>query len=390
MDRARLVALCDLYARGLADTVAFWERCGVDREQGGFFTCLDRRGDVYDTDKPVWFQGRATWLYATLYHRVEPRPGWLALARHGYDFLTRHCFDEQGKMYFLVDRAGQPLRLRRYVYSEVFATLACAALAEATGEPEFRTRAVEIFGLFVHHLRTPGLSVPKTNPSVRPAKGLAPLMCLVNLADTLLRIDPEGPYERLIDEAAEEILREFVRPELRAVLETVSPGGERIPGAEGRTMNPGHAIEAAWFLLEVARRRGDAALVERALPMIDYSLERGWDPDFGGLLYFVDVEGRPPTQLEHDLKLWWPHCEALYATLLAWHMTGVARFAEWFERLHAWTFAHFPDPEFGEWFGYLHRDGSVSTPLKGGIWKGPFHVPRAQLYCWKLLEERLG
>jgi N-acylglucosamine 2-epimerase len=171
------------------------------------------------------------------------------------------------------------------------------------------------------------------------------------------------------------------------VIEHVGPGGERVDAPEGRVMNPGHAIEVAWFMMEIGRRRGDRALVVRGAKILDLSLARGWDPQYGGLLYFLDVDGKPATQLEHDMKLWWPHSEALYATLLAYHLTGDAKYAGLYEQVHEWTFAHFPDREFGEWFGYLHRDGTVSTPLKGNIWKGPFHIPRALLYCWKLLEE---
>lgn len=394
MDSERCARLRDKYQTALlADVVPFWQRHGVDRECGGFFTCLDRDGSLYGTDKPVWLQGRATWLFATLYDRVEPREEWLELARHGAEFLARHCFapgvDEAspGKMYFLVARDGRPLRMRRYFYSEVFGVLAFAALAKATGDAEMRRRAVQLFEVLQGALRTAGRIEPKVNPSTRPMKGLAPLMCLLNVADTMLPIDASEHYERIIDECVLEIARDFVRADEHCVLETVGPNGELIDEPEGRIMNPGHAIEAAWFGMEIARRRHDRDLAETLAPLLDWSLERGWDPEFGGLLYFVDVAGKPSPMLEHDMKLWWPHCEALYATLLAYHLLGDGKYAEWHERIHAWTWSHFIDPDYGEWFGYLRRDGALSSPIKGGYWKGPFHVPRALLYCWKLLEE---
>jgi N-acylglucosamine 2-epimerase len=376
--------LAALHHAGLLDTVAFWERHAVDRDCGGFLYYLDRTGRPYGTDKPVWLLGRTVWLFATLYTAVEPRPAWLALARHAWDFLDRHAFAEDGKMYFLLDRQGRPLRMRRYHYSEVFAVLAAAALARATGDAALLQRAVEIYDRFDRALRTPGVTPPKVNPAVRPTKGLAPRMCHLLLADTLAQQTGAPRYEAAIDDTAAELFRDFVKPDDGCVLETVGPDGQRGDDPDGRTMNPGHAIEAAWFLLMIARRRGDADLARRALPIIDWSFARGWDPEHGGLLYFVDVAGHPPTQLEHDMKLWWPHCEALVATLLAHAMTGDARYARLYEQVHAWTHAHFPDPEYGEWYGYLHRDGSLSTPLKGGPWKGPFHVPRAQLLCWQI------
>ncbi len=388
MNRQRLEQLREIHRVALLDDVVpFWERHSVDREHGGFFMCLARDGSLYSTDKPVWLQGRATWLFATLYDRVAPRAEWLDLARRGCEFMNRHCFDERGKMYFLVARDGRPLRMRRYVYSEVFATLGYAALAKVTGDAEIRRRAVEVFDSFVRYTRTPGLIEPKMNPQVRPMQSLSPRMCLLNMADTMLMIDDDPRYERLIDECVADIFRDFVKLDEGCVIEHVGPDGERVDAPEGRVMNPGHAIEVAWFIMEIGRRRGDRDLVARGARILDLSLARGWDPQYGGLLYFLDVDGKPATQLEHDMKLWWPHSEALYATLLAYHLTGDAKYAGMYEQVHEWTFAHFPDREFGEWFGYLHRDGTVSTPLKGGIWKGPFHIPRALLYCWKLLEE---
>jgi len=388
MDRERVVQWRDQYRSALLDDVIpFWLRHSVDREQGGFHMLLGRDGSLYGTDKPVWLQGRATWLYATLYRLVEPRPEWLELARHGYDILTRHGFDKHGKMYFLVDRAGRPLRMRRYVYSEVFGVLAFAALAKATGDEQIRRRALGLFEQLVHYLHTPGLTEPKVDPQTRPMQGLSPLMCLLNVADTLRLIDNAPVYEQIIDQCVTDIFRDFVRDDIGAVLETVGPGGVRIDQPEGRVMNPGHAIECAWFILDIARRRGDQALIARALKMIDYAMERGWDAQYGGLLYFVDVDGQPATQLEHDMKLWWPHNEAAIALLMAYQVSRDEKYARQFADLHEWSFAHFPDPTYGEWFGYLHRDGRVSTPLKGGVWKGPFHVPRALLLCAQMLDE---
>lgn len=391
MTPQRLAEIAEVHRRALLeDVVPFWLRHSLDREYGGYVTYLDRQGRWYGTDKPIWLQGREAWLFATLYADVERRPEWLEAARSGVEFLTRHAFDPRGKMYFLVTRDGRPLRMRRYVYSEVFAIMALAALHRATGDDLLRRRAVHLFKSFLTYLRVPGMIPPKVDPHTRPAKGLAPLMCLVSLCEMLLRIDPAGPYEQLIDETVDEIFRDFVKWKRRCVLESVGPGGEVLEGPDGRLMNPGHAIECGWFILEVARRRGDRSLIEKCCALIDIAFERGWDPEHGGLLYFVDVDGRPPVQLEHDMKLWWPHNEALLAALMAYAATREARYAAMYEQVHAWTWSHFPDPEFGEWYGYLRRDGAVSTPLKGGPWKGAFHVPRCLLYCWKLAEQAGG
>jgi N-acylglucosamine 2-epimerase len=391
MERKRIAELVNTYHRSLLeDVMPFWQTHGVDREHGGFLTFLDRDGSCYCTDKPVWFMGRTTWLFATLYRTVEPRSEWLELACHGYDFLTRHCFADNGKMYFAVTRDGRPLQMRRHAFSEVFGVLACSALAAATQDDAIRRRAVDLFGSLVRYVRTPGMIPPKIDPQTRPMKSLSPLMCLLSVADALRVIDNDPVYEQTIDACIEEILGDFVKPDDGMMLETVAPDGSRIDTPQGRCLNPGHSIETAWFLLEIARRRRDESLVGRAAPLIDWAFDRGWDTTYGGLLYFVDADAKPSAHIEHDLKLWWPHAEALYATLLAGHLTGDVKYTRMHQAVHEWTFGHFPDREHGEWFGYLHRDGSVSSELKGNLWKGAFHIPRALLLSWKLLEEIAG
>ncbi|MCL5269936.1 MAG: AGE family epimerase/isomerase [bacterium] len=386
MDATRINELAVLYRDILlGDVIPFWTRHAVDREQGGYFTFLDRDGAIFSTDKPVWLQGRTVWVFSRLYNEVERRPEWLELARHGMRFLMDHCFDRDGRMFFMVDRDGRALRKRRYLFSETFAIMALAEFARATGEDWARQRAADLFDLVLRYHTTPGLLEPKDIPGARPAKAHAMPMILLATVQALERADDRPLYREVADRSLAEIFDHHCKPELRALLETVGPNGELIDTPEGRCINPGHAIESAWFVMEEGRRRDDADLARQALPILEWSLERGWDPEHGGLFYFTDLKGLPCVQYEWDMKLWWPHTEALYATLLAHRLTGEARWAEWHERLREWTWAHFPDPQYGEWFGYLHRDGSVSTRLKGNGWKGPFHLSRMLLYCWKLL-----
>jgi N-acylglucosamine 2-epimerase len=387
MDQKRILELTALYRDGLLnDTIPFWTKHSIDREHGGFLTWLDRDGTLLNSDKPVWLQGRATWLFSKLYNSVERRTEWLELAKHGYDFLMKHAFDSDGRMFFLVTRDGRPLRKRRYLFSECFGIIACAEYARASGDEQARRKAKDLFKLVLRYHRTLGLLEPKVLPQTRRTKSHAIPMMLLAISQTMREVDDDSTYDEVIGQSLDEILHHFMKPDVRALFETVGPNGERLDSPEGRCINPGHSIESAWFIMEEGRRRNDWSLIRQALQILEWSLERGWDQEHGGLLYFVDVEGKPPDQLEHDMKLWWPHTEALYALLLAHHLTGEKKYEEWYERVHAWSFAHFPDTEYGEWFGYLHRDGGLSLRLKGNLWKGPFHLPRAQLFCWKLLE----
>lgn len=376
-----------LYRDGLLnDTIPFWQRHAPDRECGGFLTFLDADGSVVSTDKPIWGAGRVTWLFARLYHDVEPRAEWLELAAHGLAFLEKYGFDHDGRMFYAVTRDGRPLRKRRYLFSEAFAVIAMAEYARATGDTRVARRAREVFDLILRYHRTPGLLEPKMIPATRSLKSHAMPMILLATTQVLRRLGDDPLYGKVIDASLAEIRDHFLKPEFKALLDNVGPSGEFLNEPMGRVINPGHAIESAWFMLEEARHRRDHALRDLALRILDWSLEWGWDPQYGGILYFRDCRNRPCEPYEHDMKLWWPHNEAIYACLLAYAMTGEPRYGEWHEKIHRWAYDHFPDREHGEWFGYLHRDGTISSTLKGNMWKGPFHLPRMQLNCWKLLE----
>ncbi len=393
MKIARMRQLRDAFGAALlGDTMPFWIDHAVDRQFGGFLPQLDRRGELLSPDKPLWIQGRFTWMLSRLYNTVERRQDWLSLAAHGVDFIQRHGFDSDGRVFFLVTRDGKPLRKRRYLFAEVFAILAFAEYSRAAADPQALETARRLLKLIQDTLARawgePGSLEPKVDAQTRPMRGHSMSMILINTLQVLREADPSVSYEPQIDSQINEVFRYFVKPDRRVLLETVGPNGEYLGELpEGRCVNPGHALETAWFLLLEARRRNDRDLIQRALPIIDWSLERGWDRKHGGILYFVDAEGRPPDQYEWDMKLWWVHNEALNATLLAHVLSGERRYEEWFERILRWALAHFPDRTYGEWFGYLHRDGSVSHDLKGNTWKGPFHLPRQQLFCHLLLKE---
>ncbi|MCX7800302.1 MAG: AGE family epimerase/isomerase [Fimbriimonadales bacterium] len=383
----RFAELAEVHRRLLLeDVVPFWIRHSPDRECGGFLTFLDEDGSVYGTDKAVWLQGRIAWLFARLYNEVERREEWLELSRHGLDFLERHGYDQDRRMFFLTTRDGRPLRKRRYVFSETFAAIAFAEYARATGDARAIRQAAETFRTAHRYHTTPGLLEPKEIQSTRPSKGHAMPMILLATATILQQVDSDPLYEQVIDASLREVFEHFCHPEFEALLETVGPNGEFIDTPEGRTMNPGHAIETSWFIMDIGRRRRDPALIERGAQILGWMLEKGWDERFGGILYFRDVLGKPSTQYEWDMKLWWPHVEAMVACAMAFELTGEGRWMDWYRRVHDWAFAHFPDPKHGEWYGYLHRDGTVSHRLKGNGWKGPFHLGRSALLCWRIFE----
>ena len=367
----------------------FWMEHGVDREHGGVYTCVDRDGTLMDTTKSVWFQGRFAYICAYAYNNVEKRAEWLDAAKSTIDFIEAHCFDTDRHMFFEVTADGTPLRKRRYVFSESFAAIAMAEYSKATGDKTYADKAMQIFRDMRRMLTTPGLLEPKYLPTME-AQGHSITMILINVANVLRQVCDDPELEEQTELSIKALAQHFIHHEYKALLETVGPKGEFIDTINGRLINPGHCIETSWFLLDVAERKGDKELQKLALQIFDWSWDWGWDKEFGGIINFRDCKGFPQQDYSQDMKFWWPQCETIIACLYAYKLTGDEKYLERHRLISEWTYAHFPDHEYGEWYGYLHRDGSVAQPAKGNIFKGPFHVPRMMIRSHLLCNEILA
>ena len=367
----------------------FWIKNGLDRKNGGVYTCLDRDGSLMDTTKSVWFQGRFGFIAAYAYNNIEKNPEWLAASKSCIDFIEAHCFDTDGHMFFEVTAEGAPLRKRRYVFSEGFAAIAMAEYALATGEKKYAERALEIFKKTQYFLETPGLLEPKYLPT-QPTRGHSITMILINTASRIRQVINDPVLTEQIDTSIAALRKYFIHPEFKALLEMVGPNGEFIDTCNGRVINPGHCIETAWFIMEEAKSRNwDKDLTQLALQILDWSWEWGWDKEYGGIINFRDCRNLPPQDYSQDMKFWWPQTEAIIATLYAYQATKDEKYLEMHKQISEWAYAHFPDKEYGEWYGYLHRDGTVAQPAKGNIFKGPFHVPRMMIRRYLLCKELL-
>ncbi len=386
-----LAELADFYKNQLLnDTVPFWFPRSFDEEFGGYLLMRDADGSLIDTDKAVWIQGRACWLLATLYNTVEQKEEWLKGAQLGYAFLKEKCFNAEGKMYFHVDRAGNPIRMRRYFFSETFAVIAFAAYAKASGDEEAAELARKIFGTCMQYA-VGSLKMDPKFEDTRPSKGIGIPMIMINTAQQLRESIGDPRCDVAIANWIKEIESNFVKDDIRCVMEQVALDGSIIDHIDGRTLNPGHAIEGAWFILHEARyRNNDPAMIDLGCRMLDYMWERGWDKEHGGILYYRDVYDKPVQEYWQDMKFWWPQNEAIIACLLAFLMTNDEKYAEMHKQIHDYAYAYFHDKENGEWFGYLHRDGRIAQTAKGNLFKGPFHLPRQEWYCFQIIQQFLA
>ena len=382
--------LANRYKTELLDSVLpFWLNKSIDKEYGGYFSCLDRDGSVYDTDKFIWLQGREVWLFSMLCNKLGKKQEWLDAAIQGAEFLKKYGHNGDYDFYFSLTREGKPLVEPYNIFSNTFACMAFAQLAKATGSEEYAEISRRIFKRILERRGNPKGKWSKAVPGTRPMKDFALPMIICNMALEVEDIinDPQQ-LEKTIDECLHEVLDVFYQPDLGCMLENVSSlDNSRLDCFEGREINPGHNLEALWFMMNLGIRRNDKALVNKCVEISLSVIERGWDREYGGIFYFLDSKGAPQQKLEWDQKLWWVHIESAIAMIKGYQLTGNKKCLEWFEKLDEYMWSRFKDPLHPEWFGYLNRRGEMLLPLKGGKWKGCFHVPRGLFEIWQILEK---
>lgn len=372
----------------LQNILPFWLNHAIDTKHGGIFTCLDRAGNIYGNEKSVWFQGRALWTFAKAYNCMEQNSDYLSAAKAIYSFLSR-CTDTDGRMFFKVTEDGREIQKRRYWFSETFAAIGCAEYYKATGNTEILKSAERYFDVayrcFIGSIPTE----PKFNKQNCAVKALSPVMIMLSTAQTMRSIgsDKKDYYHQIATDCLNEILNGgFLKED--ALLECVAENGDFVNSPEGRTVNPGHSMEAAWFVITEGLLSGNESALKAGKHIIDITQNLGWDHKNGGIIAFTDVSGKPPVQLEWDMKLWWPQCETMIAARLAHSVFKEDAYLALYQKTKDYCRDYFVDKTFGEWFGYLHYDNTLSTDLKGNLFKGPFHIPR--LYMIMAIMDETG
>ena len=375
------------YRNALLDNVIpFWQTYSLDRECGGYYSCLDHQGKVYVTDKFVWLQGRQAWMFSSLFNRLQKKPEWLEIARLGIDFLKRNGRDEHGNWYFALTRQGLPVAKPFSIFSDCFAAMAFCQYFLATEDSESRQIALDTYHNIWRRKDNPLGPYSVAIPGVRPLVSFTLPMILMNLSLEMEPILDRDEFQRDSDTALREVMTLFLDRKRKLIFENIAPDGSHVDCFEGRVTNPGHGTEAMWFAMELARRKKDLETIELAVDTTLSILDFSWDAEYGGMFAFLDADQHPPEQLEWDQKLWWVQLETLIALLMGYSLTRRKECWEWFEKIHDYTWSHYPDSEHGEWFGYLNRRGEVLLKMKGGKWKGCFHVPRALWRCALELE----
>ncbi|WP_394353498.1 AGE family epimerase/isomerase [Dysgonomonas hofstadii] len=377
-----------LYYNELTNNVIpFWENNSLDADYGGYFTCLDRKGKVFDTDKFMWLQGRQIYMFSLIYNQIEKKQSWLDTALLGADFVKKYGRDSSGNWYFSLTREGKPLIQPYNIFSDCFMAMGFGELYKATGNKEHKEIALNTYYNIIKRKENPKGIYSKIIPETRPIKNFSLPMILSNLALILEDIIGNQEVDNLLYPLIKEITESFYQQDKGLIFENILSDGTLSDSFEGRLINPGHVIEAMWFLMDIGERFSNKELIDFAVKNTLHTIEYGWDKEHGGIFYFLDYKGYPPQQLEWDQKLWWVHIETLIALVKGYYLTENQECAKWFEIIHNYTWKHFKDNEYPEWYGYLNRQGEVLLNLKGGKWKGCFHVPRGLFQIYKTISD---
>ncbi|MFE5324026.1 AGE family epimerase/isomerase [Paenibacillus sp. NPDC056579] len=398
----------------LEDLLPFWSKA-VDRRHGGLYTCFTNSGsERISTDKYTWSQGRYIWIWSRIARLIEQGvlPGstsaYMNEAEQAVTFLRNHVFLDNGNCAFLLTEDGHKKEsipgagYDTSFYADCFVVLGFAEFARASGRGDVADEALELYDRIRTRISS-GTIRSEPYPIPEGLKSHSVTMILLNISAQLMETlehfqhPAAGRLRSECQSYGARIMTEFRQPDHR-IAELLPVQGDAPPTVLCRHINPGHTLECMWFVIHAAKRLQREDLVEQAMPVIEKAFELGWDTEQGGLFRFVDADGGEPKGERTgdpyealvldtwDSKLWWPHSEALYCSLLAYELTGQGRFKELYSRTHDYVFRTFPQPDrrIGEWIQIRDREGNPMEKVVALPVKDPFHILRNVLLIIEL------
>jgi N-acylglucosamine 2-epimerase len=413
MGNERDDALLAFYREHAAsDLLPFWWKA-VDTRHGGIFTCFNNTGtELVSRNKYTWSQGRFVWLWSRAARMISASmlPGDAALylreAARTVAFLSEHVFLPNGNCAYVLSETGEQIEGERSdtsIYADCFVLLGFSEYALAANDPKVLDRAFQVYDRIRARLESGFFrTAPYPIPAGYRSHSIAMMLLRVTqiLADSAYALK-HPRWEAMGRETlrcASEVLDVFCRAD-NAVWELI-PLEERLSRTLlARHATPGHIFESMWFVLRTALQHGRSDWIDRAVRPIAWAFQAGWDSEWGGIFRYIDREGGQPRGVPGDepyetlmvdtwdTKIWWPHAEALYATLLAGIVTGDNTFESMFSKLHDYVFRTFPNPDraVGEWIQIRDRQGvpldkCVALPVKD-----PYHILQDVLLIVELL-----
>lgn len=383
----------------LETCINFWLKNGMDLENGGIITSLDRKGEIYSKEKGVWMQGRSAWMFSYLYNNYYKSDELIKSAKSCIDFMEKYCIDRKtNRMYLAIDENGVPISQKRQCFSETFYIIANAEYSKATNDEQALQRArntyEQVWQLNNGLVEDPNGKGAKTLLADTKARALADPMIYLNVTSIMRKCDSQNTalYDERSQKCINDIIKYHYKSDLKCTLELVLLDGtfhKSIP--DGRLVNPGHNIECSWFMIEEANYFNNSEILNYAEQIFNCAIESGLDKENGGLLSFIDCLGKPLDNVPFaNYKVWWTHCEVLIASLMLFKYTKNEKYLNYFDSIFNYCKQHFSDSTYGEWYEHLNINGQLEEPIyKGGIYKGPFHLPRMLVMVDKILDDLL-
>jgi N-acylglucosamine 2-epimerase len=411
-------ALLEFYKNHLKNVLLpFWNRA-LDEDQGGVFTCFNNNGDILIShDKYTWSQGRLIWIWSKIADLCnnemldfDPNP-YLRHAKLTADFLLEHAFLPNGNCAFLLSKDGhykESISGAGYdtsFYADCFVVLGLSCFSRINKSLKYLERALILYDSIIDRVKKGNLR-SEPYPIAEGYRAHSVPMILLNIASDLFeslqafKHPKQNEFRKYCEVIVNEILTLY-RKEDGLIAEMIPEDVRQFGSLLARHINPGHTIEDMWFIIHAAKLFNYPEWINPAVESIAVSLNIGWDSEFGGLLRFVDKNGGKPTGMlisdpyeqlildTWDTKLWWPHSEALYATLLAERITHDERWGVWYKKIHNYVFNTFPNPDISvkEWIQIRDRKGIPIEKVVALPVKDPFHIIRNVLLIIELLED---
>lgn len=381
----------------LEEIMPFWDERCIDQECGGYFTCFDRKGNLTDDKKYVWFQGRQLYVYSLLYNEVENRQDWLEKAKHGFEFLIQKAYAGNGRWNYILDRKGNVLEGTISVFSDFHVIHGLAEYLKAINKND------EV-GMKILRESYDALEKNMFDPEFKEIyeNTWSPvfiwhdmyLTCLATV-EACLPILGLNRVEKLFNECIKKITEWFANDKYQVIFEAVTRNREvDVTSAKGRFINPGHMHESAWFVIMAGEMLRNQEILNRGIELAVWANRVGEDTEYGGIISYADALGEIPEPIDWfaetnslwNEKVWWPNAEALCCYALAYANSGEDKFLKMFERQHAFC-RNFYDAPYGEWFERLDQTGNVKNDAKGTSWKCAFHLVRALVFVRKAFLE---
>ncbi len=374
------------YQKALLGTVApFYLKHSPD-SLGGYFNGLSDTGEPFDTDKFIVQQAQQTWAYAKLHNTIGAGNTWLNHARHGASFLYQFAHDESLRCYASVDRLGRPVAPTTNGCTDATVVIAYCQMHRATGEDEWAMLAKQTLTGLLNRRDAQRVAQAQTVDGFRALRHLSEPIAVMQALVEAQPLLGEEDWKEAIQSVSNELLNEFLDKRQDILREYVQPEGAFLNTPEGRRLSAGLTFQAANVAHDLANETGNRKLALQAATWTIQLCEWAWDEATGGFDQWVDLKNQTLPYPDNKQRWAWVHLECLSALTKAYFYTRHPNTPKWLQRVHDFTFQHFPDVDNGGLHLALNRQAKPLFTAKATPTTGGSDLIKPLLDSWQIAE----